>query len=640
LARTLRLRTRIALTALTTTAIALAGGAFLTVRFFGKALRDAAIESTEGDIEELRVVVQEDMIASHPGSMKALVSQIARGPAVAWVGIADEDGVIRISSDGRPLTHGPLRSERFPEGGRFAEGSPERQKLEQWQRDGAARSHAYVSDGCGVLRVMAPIENTSSCWACHDRAKPVDGMLIIDRSLKPLQRTVAVATTRLALGGVAALVLALGCIGFVVERTILRRLDRLRRAARRLGRGELSARAGDGCGDELGEVAREFDGMAFRLESAMGELSAQRGQLARLVNGISDGVVLVDTQLRFVTMNQAFAARLGGEPPRPGAPYRELVDAAGLEAEAGPLPAERALSSGKLEKAVVRLRGGERFEELYAQPLLGPDGAATAVIEVWRDITDRKVLEASVEQSERLASLGVLASSVAHEVGNPLASIITAVDGLLARLPERSGESQDEIRAYLELVRKQVFRCHGATERLLGFARVPAAGEDTVVDVAAAARDVAALVAPQAAKQRVALEIRAPGPALAVAPDGAVEQVFLNLTLNALKAMPSGGTLRIDVEAAERAVRVVVADSGPGIALDVAKHLFEPFRTSRREGRGTGLGLFISQALVQRAGGSIEVESVEGRGATFLVRLRRAETEAGRAKHDGAEASS
>jgi signal transduction histidine kinase len=101
-----------------------------------------------------------------------------------------------------------------------------------------------------------------------------------------------------------------------------------------------------------------------------------------------------------------------------------------------------------------------------------------------------------------------------------------------------------------------------------------------------------------------------------------VEQVFLNLVLNALKVMPSGGTLRVEVAADRDGVRIGFADTGPGIPDHLRKHLFQPFRRARRDRSGTGLGLFISHALVTRAGGTLTVESHPGDGTRFVVRLR------------------
>jgi signal transduction histidine kinase len=273
---------------------------------------------------------------------------------------------------------------------------------------------------------------------------------------------------------------------------------------------------------------------------------------------------------------------------------------------------------------MVRASGpaGERVEEIYAQPLRGPDGTIFAAIEVWRDISDRLALEAGLEQSERLAAVGMLASSVAHEVGNPLAAILTAVEGLLRRLDEPGGGAPAELREYLEIVRNQVFRCHQVTERLLGFARVP--GRRLA---AAAVREVLALVTPQARAQRVEVRSDVAGPAMAQADDLVLQQVFLNLVLNALQAMPAGGVLTVAAHAAADAVSITVGDTGPGIPESARQQLFQPFRRMRPDGSGTGLGLFISEALVRRCEGTLSVESAPGRGAAFTVRLRPAEAE-------------
>jgi signal transduction histidine kinase len=244
-----------------------------------------------------------------------------------------------------------------------------------------------------------------------------------------------------------------------------------------------------------------------------------------------------------------------------------------------------------------------------------------AAIEVWRDITDRLALEAGLEQSERLAAVGMLASSVAHEVGNPLAAILTAVEGLLRRLDQPGAGEPPELREYLEIVRKQVFRCHQVTERRRGCARVPGR-QLSAVDAAAAVREVLALVLPQARAQAVEVRSAVEGPAMALADDLLLQQVFLNLVLNALQAMPSGGVLTVEARADGDEVSVTVADTGPGIPDSARRHLFQPFRRARPDGSGTGLGLFISEALVRRCQGTLTVASAPGGGAAFTVRLR------------------
>jgi signal transduction histidine kinase/HAMP domain-containing protein len=621
----LRLRARLILTVLATTSIAFAAGTWLAARFFEQRLVEFALRSAEGDADELRVVLEREMVIADHESVGPLVNQIAQASGVRWVGILDANGTVHHSS------------ERASQLVRFPEESDERESLRTWEASRLLHSRTYARPGCNVMRVMVPIANEQRCWRCHGEDHALNGMVIIDRSLDPLHEAAAAGAKRVALGGISALLLVIGALGVVIERTLLLRLGRLGRAAHEFGGGDLTARAKDEGKDEIGDVAREFNSMATRLERAIVALGAQRQQLDELVNGIADGVLLLDLDGKVVTMNLGFAARVHGERREPGGAYRELLREVGVDANAGPLPAERAALSGRLEKELVSVAGGERFEELYAQPLLGPDGHIAGVIEVWRDVTDRKTLEASVEQSERLASLGVLASSIAHEVGNPLASIITAVDGLLTRAASGSAGSAQEIREYLEIVRSQVFRCRSVTERLLSFARVPN-GEDTVVDVATAVREVLALVGPQARAQRVACEQRGPPRALVAAPDMLVEQVFLNLVLNALKAMPSGGKLVVEVSTDAAGVSVGFSDTGPGIPDHVRRHLFEPFRRAKRDRSGTGLGLFISHTLVARMGGALDVETRAGEGTRFTVRLRSATELLERLSSDGQEA--
>ncbi len=596
------------------TAAVIALGAWLTTRYFERTLLDVAEEATVLDIQEIRGVLEETMISEDRRALPRLVHDIAQAPGIVWVGVADAHGVVKLSND-------PRR-----ELSRLPEDSVEYGQLLEWRKSGAPAAAVVSRRGPGPMRTIAPLVNGAACQRCHVSSSKVNGLLIIDRSLAPLHAKIQAGRRRVLIGGALGLALIMGIAGIFIERTVLRRLERLRMTTRRFGAGFLDARAELDGTDELGDLAGTFNETAQRLESTLMALAAQRRQLEEIVNGIGDGIVLLDLQGRVLTVNHACAERLGGAPPPPGTRYRDVLRAARLDIPAdATLPAERALISGALEKNVVRSRDGARVEELYAQPLRSAHGEVVGAIEVWRDITEREQLEAGLEQSERLASLGVLASSVAHEVGNPLASIITAVDGLLSRLDPGPGAgvgtTADEMRDYLEIVRKQVFRCRTVTERLLGFARVPG-GTDAVIDVTSAAREVVSLLAPQARSQGVTCEVVGPTPALACTPPMVVEQVFLNLALNALKAMPAGGRLRIVVALEQGAVIAAFSDTGHGVPAQVRERLFQPFYRAAPDGSGTGLGLFMSRMLVARAGGSIVLEDRPGAGATFTVHLR------------------
>lgn len=616
----LRLGTKLGLLAAAVTTAVLAGTAFLTIRLFRGQLLELAAEASSSQSDALRLVLEQQMTTGDLRPLRRLVDAMGREPNVTWVAVVNAEGHVRITSGPGDI------------GERVERGSPDCAICHARAPADRLRSVTLARPDGEVLRTVTPIANTAACHRCHGEEQRLNGVLIIDRSLGPVNRALVSGRTQVIAGSAAAVFALLGTLGLAVEWLVLARLRRLGQVTRQLGAGDLAARAADATPDELGELARDFNAMAGELSSALAGLTAERRQLEELVNGISDGVVLVDVGLKIVATNPAFAARLPhGTRHGRGTSHGELAHAAGFSAEDGATSlAQRALASDRLEKAIVRAGGprGERVEEIYAQPLRGPDGAVCAAIEVWRDITDRMELEAGLEQSERLAAVGMLASSVAHEVGNPLAAIVTAVEGLLRRLDEPGAREPPELREYLEIVRKQVFRCHLVTERLLGFARVPGR-QLAAVDAAAAVREVMALVAPQARLQRVEVRSAVAGPAMALADDLLLQQVFLNLALNALQAMPAGGVLTVEVRAAADAVSVTVGDTGPGIPEAARQHLFQPFRRARPDGSGTGLGLFISEALVRRCEGTLSVESEAGEGAVFTVRLRPAGGEPG-----------
>jgi signal transduction histidine kinase len=618
----LRLRAKLGFLAATATTAVLAGTAYLTIRLFRGQLMEVAAEASSSQSDALRLVLEEQMAAGDLRLLRRLVDDIGREPNIAWVAVLNTQGQVRITSD--PLAMGRLIDKSSPDCRICHERAPaDRLRSVTLMRPGDA----------DVLRTVTPLINGPVCHRCHGSDHRLNGVLIIDRSLGPLQKAVLSSRTQVIAGSAAAVFALLGTLGFAVERLVLVRLRRLRKAARELGRGNLAARSSDRGADELGELVRDFNTMAEGLAAALAHLGAERRQLDELVNGIADGVVLVDGGLRVVSTNRAFAARLPpGMAPVPGTSYGPLARAAGFDAADGCASlAQRALSSHRLEKEIVRVadRDGERVEEIYAQPLRTAGGEVAAAIEVWRDITDRMALEAGLEQSERLAAIGMLASSVAHEVGNPLAAIATAVEGLLRSMDVPGGSAPGELREYLEIVRKQVFRCREVTERLLGFARVPSRRLATV-DAAAAAREVLALVAAQARSQQVEVRASLDAPALVIAEGLVLQQAFLNLVLNALQAMPSGGLLSVEARASGEDVRVAISDTGPGIPESVRGHLFEPFRRSRPDGTGTGLGLFLSAALVRACEGVLSVESEPGKGAVFTVRLKRAPLETDR----------
>lgn len=227
----------------------------------------------------------------------------------------------------------------------------------------------------------------------------------------------------------------------------------------------------------------------------------------------------------------------------------------------------------------------------------------------------------TVVRSERLASVGRLAAGLAHEIGNPLAAISS-----FQELLQDSPNLDDEERDFLARMSRETERVHRVLRDLLDFARPSQAlayddSSSARGDVAEAVRHAVKLVKPQRAFRNVELASEVPDelPQVTLASDR-IEQVLLNLLLNAADACESGGAASVRAEAEGNLVRLVVEDDGGGVADAVASQLFEPFVSTKEVGKGTGLGLAVCRGLVEAAGGSIRHEPTE-RGARFVVEL-------------------
>ncbi|MCB9878599.1 MAG: HAMP domain-containing histidine kinase [Planctomycetes bacterium] len=247
---------------------------------------------------------------------------------------------------------------------------------------------------------------------------------------------------------------------------------------------------------------------------------------------------------------------------------------------------------------------------------------ATQLAAHQRDL-ERRVEQRSREvlRSARLAQLGTLAAGIAHEINNPLASIVACSDGLLREL-QRGDLQAADLGDYLEILRKEALRARDITTSLLRFAHDPQRDEPLRLD--AEVREVAALFRHQLEDAGVALHLALPeGDALAPTMLGnAAEwrQVLFNLLRNALDASPRGGTMSITCERHGGDVRLTVADQGPGIPRELREQVFEPFFTTKGAGKGTGLGLAIVHRIVAGHGGEVRIEGDEG-GARVEIRV-------------------
>jgi signal transduction histidine kinase len=247
-----------------------------------------------------------------------------------------------------------------------------------------------------------------------------------------------------------------------------------------------------------------------------------------------------------------------------------------------------------------------------------PGSAVVGTIIIIDDVTSRVQLEEQLQISEKMASIGVLAAGVAHEVNTPLTGISSYTQMLL-----EGADPADPKTTLLEKIERQTFRAAKIVNGLLTLSRPGTPGvERTQIDLNVVIGDVFSLLEHQFEVGRIKVRKElSPEPAHVLGIEHQLQQVFLNLFLNARDAMPRGGWLSVSTRIDAGAVVAEVADTGSGIPPEQLARIYDPFFTTKAIGRGTGLGLSISYGIVQEHDGSIRCDSAVGQGTRFAVTL-------------------
>jgi two-component system, NtrC family, sensor kinase len=247
-------------------------------------------------------------------------------------------------------------------------------------------------------------------------------------------------------------------------------------------------------------------------------------------------------------------------------------------------------------------------------PLLGKDGERLGRLILVEDVSQRARMEDQLVQTEKLTSLGLLAAGVAHEVNTPLAVISNYIQMLAKQFP-----SDDPRHTLIEKIVKQTFRASEIVNNLLNFSRTGSSqfGE---VNLNSVLEETLSLVSHpfKSAHVQVARELQKDLPPV-LGSTNRLQQVFLNLFMNARDAMPQGGMLEVRTACSNGTVEVQVADTGIGIPRESLHRIFDPFFTTKSSGRGTGLGLSVSYGIIKEHAGKIDVRSTQGKGTSFKL---------------------
>jgi len=339
-----------------------------------------------------------------------------------------------------------------------------------------------------------------------------------------------------------------------------------------------------------------------------------------IVESVNVGLLAVDEDGRITRCNSPFEEMMGlSRDEAVGKLVNEIFD------ESFALNLESILGKSKWHLTEVRnayklhtydIEGGSLILNVAVAPLRSVSNQQTGAIIVLENVSSRVKLEETLQQSEKLSSIGLLAAGVAHEVNTPLTGVSSYTQMLLGMVPET-----DPKHALLQKMQRQTDRASNIVGNLLNFSRTGSSEEFAVVEINKLLNDTLQLLEPQLRKSNIEIlkDYAKTSPKI-LGSGGKLQQVFTNLILNARDAMLDGGTITLKtfVEPTGQVI-VEVTDTGEGIPAENLKKVFDPFFTTKEVGSGTGLGLAVSYGIIQEHSGSIEAKSEPGAGATFCL---------------------
>lgn len=356
------------------------------------------------------------------------------------------------------------------------------------------------------------------------------------------------------------------------------------------------------------------------LEAKAGELAQLKAYSENVIESITIGVAVISVDGTITVWNSSMR-RLSGKTPEEtiGKNVLEVLPADLLDAIEGIVdgPDWFLQESARLFKTRLSFSDAEdRLVDVILTPFILRPDVYTGALLLIDDITDKVRLEGQLIQAEKLSSIGLFAAGLAHEVNTPLAGISSYSQMLLEETPK-----DDPRHELLQKIERQSFRASEIINNLLNFTRFSDSDFEEV-NINSLMIDTLSLLDHQFRKNEVEVKVDLdPSLPMTTGSGGKLQQVFMNLFLNAKDAMPKGGRLQIKTYARNSDLMVEVSDSGVGITRKDIKRIYDPFFTTKGVGKGTGLGLSISYGIIQEHAGRIEVQSNPGEGTVFRLSL-------------------
>jgi PAS domain S-box-containing protein len=490
---------------------------------------------------------------------------------------------------------------------------------------------AKSGDWVGVrlrLESRMPMIGELSESLVHD----IDALVDIEKQsgLEDIRRAEMRTNWTMGITGLLSLVVA-AILGIAVTRRIAGRLEKLDAATSALARGEFQHQVVVGGNDEIARLSRAFNDMSSRLRSLYEELQRSEAHFRSLIENARDFILLVDTDGTLRYVSPSLEREFAHDQSLVGKNIFSLVEPGDAEAVKSLVqtPAGPDVRQKSVEFRMRSVDGTLRTLETHGSRLL-QDSAAAGVVFNARDITERQRMEDQLRQSQRMEAIGTLSGGIAHDFNN----LLTVIRGYAHQLLESRPDAQ-KARSQAQGIDEAAARAAALTGQLLAFSR-RAVLQPKVFDLNTLAAGMDQMLHRLIGEHIEMKTAVAAEPSMVEADTGQIEQVIMNLVINARDAMPEGGQLTLETAnlVADEAyaathegmlpgsyVMLAISDTGIGMDADTQTRIFEPFFTTKGLGKGTGLGLSTVYGIVKQSEGIISVYSEPGHGSTFKVYL-------------------
>lgn len=427
---------------------------------------------------------------------------------------------------------------------------------------------------------------------------------------------------RIVSAGSILIVLSIALLWFLMRRWVLTPLDKLSVVSNNIAHGNLSTRVTQNkqhkFPDEIDYLIETFNNMLDNLENNIREIKEKEKFLQSLIDGIPDGIRVIDNDYNIVIANKKYYQQIGKN--------KNCVKC--YEASQNlDKPCSSALFSCPLQEICKNKKNNIRVVQQFANHPnrhLSINAAPLninkerLVVEVIRDLSD----DIKFSHQQKLSSLGFMATSVAHEMKNHLGSIRMIIERVIEKY-HNDKPFDDEEKKLLQLIYNQIIECINVPERLLKLSRF-SENELQAINCLSNIEDVAALLDYEAKHNGITVDISAPQKEIYIKGNEAdFKMIIINLILNAIKAIKSNGQIKIELLPENKHVLIRVSDNGHGISKENLPRIFEPFYSDGKDNRlgGTGLGLSIVKSIVEKFKGTINVSSEINVGTCFTLKF-------------------